>query len=236
MARRAGVLAVAALAGVLGAAGPAAADVVVNPASAPQGSGANLTFRVTNTGRSPITRVQLILPPDTPVAEVYPLSVDDWAPQITQRELRHPLTTIHSGTPVTETARDISWIAVPGRSIAPGRHADLGIALGPLPTVSRMSFQVRATYAGGGAGPSMPPAVLTLTPAAGGRAPVHGGHAATAAGGDAALPAVVAQADSGRRWWSIAGWTGVALLAIGMLVAVRRSRRASFWRYRDPPE
>ncbi|HEY7273020.1 MAG TPA: DUF1775 domain-containing protein [Actinoplanes sp.] len=228
VARRAGVLAVAAVAGVLVAAGPAAADVAVNPTSAPQGSGANLTFRVTNSGSSPITRVKLMLPPDTPVAEVYPLSVDDWAPQITQQKLTHPLTTIHGGTPVTETAKDITWIAMPGRAIAPGGHADLGIALGPLPTVSRMSFEVRPTYADGAAGPAMPPAVLALTPAAAGQAPAHG-HGSTGATGsdDAAFAAVVAQANRGPNWWSIAGWIAAGLLAIAMVGAYLRSRRRS---------
>jgi hypothetical protein len=228
VARRAGVLAVAAVAGVLIAAGPAAADVAVNPTSAPQGSGANLTFRVTNTGSSPIIRVKLVLPPDTPVAEVYPLSADDWAPQITQQKLTHPLTTIHGGTPVTETAKDITWIAMPGKAIAPGRHADLGIALGPLPTVSRMAFEVRPTYADGAAGPAMPPAVLALTPATAGQAPAHG-HGATDATGsdDAAFAAVVAQADHGPNWWSIAGWIAAGLLAVGLGVAYLRSRRRS---------
>ena len=227
MVRRAGVLAAGAVAGVLVAAGPAAADAAVSPTSAPQGSGANLTFRVTNTARSPITRVKLILPPDTPVAEVYPLSVDDWAPQITQRKLSHPLTTIHGGAPVTETAQAITWIAMPGRSVAPGRHADLGIALGPLPAVSRMSFQVQATYADGAAGPAMPPAVLTLTPAAAGRAPAHSGHAATATarGDDAAFTPVVVQADRAPSWWSIAGWIAAGLLTIGLVVPLLRSRR-----------
>ena len=225
--RRVAVLLATAVAGVLVAAGPAAADVAVSPTSAPQGSGANLTFRVTNTGTSPITRVKLVLPPDTPVAEVYPLSVDDWAPQITQQKLTHPLTTIHGGTPVTETAKDITWIAMPGKAIVPGRHADLTVALGPLPTVSRMSFEMRTTYAGGAAGPAMPPAVLALTPAATGQAPAHGGHAATAVAGsdDAASAAAVAPADRGPSWWSIAGWIAAALLAAGMVVAYLRSRR-----------
>jgi hypothetical protein len=226
VARRVGVLFGAAVAGVLVAAGPAAADVAVSPTSAPQGSGANLTFRVANTGSSPITRIKLVLPPDTPVAEVYPLSVDDWAPQITQQKLTHPLTTIHGGTPVTETAKDITWIAMPGKAIAPGGHADLSIALGPLPTVSRMSFEMRATYADGKAGPAIPPVVLALTPAVAGQAPAHG-HAGTATAGsdDAAFAAAAASADRGPSWWSIAGWIAAALLAAGMVVAYLRSRR-----------
>jgi hypothetical protein len=222
--RRVGVLFGAAIAGVLVAAGPAAADVAVSPTSAPQGSGANLTFRVGNTGSSPITWIKLVLPPDTPVAEVYPLSVDDWAPQITQQKLTHPLTTIHGGTPVTETAKDITWIAMPGKAIAPGGHADLGIALGPLPTVSRMSFEMRATYADGKAGPAMPPVVLALTPAVAGQAPAHG-HAGTATAGSDDAAAAVASADRGPSWWSIAGWIAAALLAAGMVVTYLRSRR-----------
>jgi uncharacterized protein YcnI len=110
--RRAGVLAAAITAGVLGMAAPAMADVSIDPPSAPQGSGANVHFKVTNTGQSPITRVKLIMPADTPVAEVFPLSVDNWAPQITPLKLSTPLTSIHAGTPVTETAAAITWIAV----------------------------------------------------------------------------------------------------------------------------
>jgi hypothetical protein len=152
--------------------------------------------------------------------------VDDWAPQITQQKLTHPLTTIHGGTPVTETAKDITWIAMPGKAIAPGGHADLSIALGPLPTVSRMSFEMQATYADGKAGPAIPPVVLALTPAVAGQAPAHG-HAGTATAGsdDAAFAAAAASADRGPSWWSIAGWIAAALLAAGMVVAYLRSRR-----------
>ena len=219
-----GVLAVAAIAGPLLAAGPAAADVAVNPASAPQGSGATVTFRVTNTAPEAITRVTLVLPRDTPVAEVYPLSVTDWAPQVTQQTLSRPLTTIHGGPPVSVTARDITWTAMPGTSIAPGRYADLSVALGPLPTVSRMSFVVRAGYAGGGAAPAVPPPVLSLTPAAAGRPPAHAGHgtAARTAPDDAA---VGAPAGRGPDREPIAGWIAAGLLAIGMVVALLWCRR-----------
>jgi hypothetical protein len=206
-------------------AGPVVADVSVSPASAAQGSGANLTFRVTNTSRSAITRVKLVLPPDSPVAEVYPLSVDDWAPQITQQKLTQPLTTIHGGVPVTVTAKDITWIAMPGKDIAPGRYADLSIALGPLPALSQMRFTVEPTYAGGAAGPAMSPVVLALTPATAGTAPGHTGHGGAAAGGgsdseDAAFAAIVAQAEQGPSWWSILGWIVAALAGIGAVVAV----------------
>ena len=124
------MLAAAVAAGVLGAASPAAADVTVSPPSAPQGSGANVTFTVTNTAPSAITKVKLRLPADLPVAEVYPLSVDDWAPQITNRKLDTPLTSIHAGRRSPRPPRTITWIAMPGKALAPGKSADLAVALG----------------------------------------------------------------------------------------------------------
>lgn len=223
------MLAAAIAAGVLGTAAPAMADVSIDPPSAAQGSGANVHFKVTNTGASPITRVKLVLPADTPVAEVFPLSVDNWAPQITPLKLSTPLTSIHAGTPVTETAAAITWIAVPGKALAPGGSADLAVALGPLPLTSTMTFHLEPTYAAG-SGPALPPAVLTLTEAAPGQATGHTGHDGTAtepaAGSDdAVFAAVVAQAEQGPGFWSIAGWIVAALAVAGAVLAVLRGRR-----------
>src|SRR4051794_11009839 len=158
-ARRAGALTIAATAGALAIAGPAMADVTVSPPSAPQTSGANLDFRITNTEKSTMIRVKLSVPADTPIAEVYPLSVPDWAPDITQQKLATPLDTIHGGTPVTEVTKDITWIAMPGKGIAPGASADLSVSLGPLPTLSQMHFDVTPAYADGHAGRPIPPVV-----------------------------------------------------------------------------
>ena len=228
--RRAGVLAAAVAAGVLCAASPAAADVTVSPPSAPQGSGVNVTFKVTNTAQSAITKLKLLLPADLPVAEVYPLSVDDWAPQITNRSLDTPLTSIHGGTPVTETASDISWTAMPGKALPPGKSADLLVAMGPLPSSAQMSFTIQATYADPAKGAPLPPAVLTLTPAAPGQeAATHSEHSGTAADGtdgtDAATFAALIDANDGPGFWTIAGWVVAALAAAAGAVAVLRSRR-----------
>jgi Domain of unkown function (DUF1775) len=226
---RAGVLLVATAAGVLCAAGPAAADVAVSPASAPRGSGADLTFRVGNPRTdSAITRIRLSLPADTAVAEVYPLSVPDWAPQMTQKHLATPLTTIHGGTPVTEATSSVTWTAMPGRALAPGGRTDLTIALGPLPQTSTITFEVAATYADGRTLP-MPPAVVRLTPADPAQQGAHAGHdpAAPAAADDGidygAL--IAAQEDSGPAFWSLAGWAAAALCALAALVTVLRARR-----------
>jgi Domain of unkown function (DUF1775) len=231
-ARRAGVLIIAATAGALAAAGPAMADVSVSPPSAPQTTGANLTFHVTNTGKSAMTKVTVALPADTAVAEIYPLSVPDWAPAIAQKHLATPLDTIHGGTPVTDATSSITWVAMPGKALAPGAAADLSVALGPLPTTTSLSFMVTATYADGRPGPAIPPAVLKLSPAtAEEAAAAHAGHdpaagTDTATDPDAALFAqTVAQADSGPSWWSILGWVAAAGLAAIAIVMIMRNRR-----------
>ncbi len=225
--RRAGVLTVAVAAGVLCVASPAAADVTVSPPSAPQGSGTNLTFTVTNTARSAITKVKLVLPADLPVAEAYPLSADNWAPQITTRPLDVPLTSIHGAQPVTSTASDITWTAMPGKALAPGKSADLAVAMGPLPMSARMSFTVQPTYADPAKGAPVPPVTLTLTPAAG-EAATHPGHTgtgtATTGDTDAATFAALIEADDGPGW-TIAGWVVAALAAAAGAIAVLRSRR-----------
>jgi hypothetical protein len=230
IASRAGVLAAAATAGVLATAGPALADATVAPAGAPQGGSVNLHFTVTNTGQSAMTRVKLLLPADTPIAEVFPLSVDNWAPQITTMKLATPLTTIHGGAPVTETASAITWLSVRGKAIPPGGSAELAVALGPMPYTSQMRFTLQPTYADGKAGPAIAPVTLPLAPAAAGpEATGHSGHGGTTgntAADDAAFAAVVAEAQ-GPGFWSIAGWVVAALAVAAALVMMLRGRRGT---------
>jgi hypothetical protein len=213
-------------------AGPAWADVTVSPTTAVQGTGENLTLHVTNTGTGPIGTITVRLPADTPIAEVFPLSVDDWAPQIEPRTLSTPLTTIHGGTPVTETAAAITWIAMPGKALAPGRSADVAMAVGPMPTVGSLRLAVETKYADGKPGPAMPPATLTLTPAQPGQLPPahHGGAPAggDAAGGEEALFAeVTGDAGRGPSIWSVGGWVvaGLALLAGAAMMLRNRQLR-----------
>ncbi|MEU4692927.1 DUF1775 domain-containing protein [Actinoplanes sp. NPDC023714] len=236
MARRAGVLTVVSAAAVLFAAGPAAADVTVSPASAPQGSGENLTFRVTNDGAKPITEVTLRIPADSPIAEVYPLSVDDWAPRIDWQKLSRPLAQIHGATPVDEVPSAITWIAVNGATIAPGKSADLTVALGPLPTLSSVAFTLDSKYADGSAAPAMPPATLALTPSDGTATTSHHGAAAGAAGTEqqaalspqeqAAFNEILEEGD-GPSVLSLTGWAVAALALLGAGWALLRNRRGA---------
>jgi hypothetical protein len=233
--RRAGVLAATTVAGVLTMAGPALADVKVEPASAPQGSGQNVHFQYTNTASCTVSRVKLVMPKDTPVAEVFPLSNENWAPQITPLKLTTPLTSIHSGTPVTETASAITWIAMKGRELAPGRSDDLAVALGPLPTTSSMTFGLEQICTDGKAGPAVPNVSLALTPALPGQTSGHAGHGGaggtttqegdTSAEDAATFEALIDAQDDGPGFWTYAGWV-VGLLALGAVAyLLLRGRR-----------
>ena len=214
MSRRACVLAAAVAAGVLSGAAPAAADVTVSPPVAPRGAGANQTFRVVNDHpTAAMTKIRLVLPKATPVAEVYPLSVPDWAPQIAGRTLNPPMQGPHGGSPVTEATASITWTAAPGKALKPGEAADVMIAIGPLPDTDQMSFQVQATYADGSPGPAIAPVVLKLTaPQA---APVDSAEVQLLA--DPGIP--------GPGPWTTAAWVLALLTGVAGVVALVRSRR-----------
>jgi hypothetical protein len=242
LARRAGVLIAAAACGAL-AATPALADVSVSPTSAVQGEGENFTFHVTNTGAQPVGTVTLKIPADTPVAEVYPLSVDNWAPKITMKTLASPLATIHGGTPTTQVTDTISWIAMPGHALAPGAATDLSIAIGPMPTLSTMRFDLSTLFSDGKPGPAMTPAAVALTVATAQQqaqsSAEHAGHEATGTdttGTDdaqtqaenAEFAKAIADATRGPSIVSIGGWVlfGALLLGGGAWLMLRNRHRA----------
>jgi hypothetical protein len=238
-ARRAGVLAVAAAVGAL-VATPAFADVTVSPNTSVQGDGADFKFHVTNTGAKPIGSVTLTLPADAPVAEAYPLSNPNWAPKIQTIKLTTPLTSTMTGIPETETTGGITWIAMPGLALQPGRSDDLMISLGPMPTLSSYKFTVTTKYTDGTQGPAMTPPVVKLSPATAQQQAVidqsHAGHAGhdAAAGGDTGTTAddpdaaqfakVVADATRGPSIWSIIGWVVAAAGLLGGAWLMFRSR------------
>ncbi|MEV4347060.1 DUF1775 domain-containing protein [Actinoplanes sp. NPDC049596] len=242
LARRAGVPTAATLLGVL-IASPALADVTVSPGSAPQGEGENLTFHVTNTGTQPVHTITLKLPDDAPVAEVYPLSVDNWGPKIEMKDLSTPLPTIHGDTKATETASSITWIAMPGKDLATGQGTDVRVAIGPLPALSTMRFTVVTTYADGKPGPTMPPVDLTLTPGTGGAPAGHNAHGGGTAGTGAPSDAeaqyfeqTIADAERGPSIWSIGGWVVAGLVLLGGAVMMFRNRHRATEEDDEPEE
>jgi hypothetical protein len=236
LARRAGVLAGAAIAGAL-VATPALADVAVTPASAVQGDGVDVNFKVTNTGDKPLGTVTVTLPADSPVAEAYPLSNDDWAPKITTIKLTHPLPSMMTNIPVDQATSAITWIAMPGLALAPGKSADLKVSLGPMPALSSYRFTVTTKYSDGTAGPAMTPGTLALTPAtAQQQAVIDQAHAGMNMGGQTAagtsddadrnaqFAKIVADATRGPSVLSIVGWIVAGLALAGGIALMFRSR------------
>ncbi|WP_130334171.1 DUF1775 domain-containing protein [Micromonospora kangleipakensis] len=240
------LLPAAAAAGVLlGWAGPAqAAEVSITtaPAQVHQGDAVEVTFAVPEERSGTRTeRIEIRMPGDAPVGEVYPMSVPGWAPRITTRTLDQPVAGIHA--PGVDTVTDsVTWIRVPGAAAGPAR---LALGMGPMPATDRLAFQVVQTYADGtvvrwadSAGGARPAPTLALLPAAPGAAtgghPGHGGTTAEgpadpAARADAAGAAGPAPAADGQDAPSadlllggglLAGLAGGA--AIGWLFSRRR--------------
>jgi uncharacterized protein YcnI len=131
-----------------GAPAAAAADIVLEPPQAPRGSGIMLTFQIPEQSADAYTtELRLDLPADLPIAEVYPMSVDDWAPRITNRTLDEPLPGLHGGM-MTEITESIVWqrVAAAPADVAPVR---LSVSIGPLPDADRVDFTVTQTYSDG---------------------------------------------------------------------------------------
>ncbi|MGK5442428.1 DUF1775 domain-containing protein [Micromonospora sp. URMC 105] len=192
--RRAGLVLAAATAGALAWPGAAlAADVTTTPTRATQGDAVEMTFVVPEERPGARTeKIEVKLPADAPIGEVYPLSVDGWAPLMTSRNLDAPVAGIHAPSVTTVTA-SVVWTRAAGKP-EPG-PARLALAMGPLPQADRMSFELVQTYSDGTvvrwadpAGGAHPAPTLALEPAAPGAAPGHGhgGPDAAAPPGDAA--------------------------------------------------
>lgn len=215
--------AVALGAGVVGAlafAGPAVASVSVSPSTAPRGGPAELAFQITEDRPGAYTtQIELDAPEATPIAEIYPMSADDWAPRVATRQLSQPVELIH-GTTTTEVVSSITWLRVTGPPGGPAKPAELRVSLGPMPATETVAFTVVQTYsdgtvvrwadapAAGGSQPAHPAPVVTLVddPAA---SAGHDGHGAS--DGTAAGPA----AGSGGRSGGTYG-----ILAAGLLVGL----------------
>ncbi|WP_051723940.1 DUF1775 domain-containing protein [Micromonospora chokoriensis] len=221
-----------------------AADVTTTPTEARQGDAIRLEFTVPEERAGTKTnQIEVRLPADAPIAEVYPMSVNGWAPRISSRTLDKPVAGIHSSGVSTVTT-GVTWVRVGESDPGPAR---LSLSMGPMPQSERLTFEVVQTYADGtvvkwadAAGAHRAP-VLTLLPAApGGAGAVGHGHGAPAAGGPATAdsggdappasaggaPEESGNADGMLAAGLLAGLGGGA--AIGWLV--------SRWRRRNPDE
>ncbi|RKN39400.1 DUF1775 domain-containing protein [Micromonospora endolithica] len=226
--RRAGVVTALVTLAVLAWPGAAyAADVTITPTEARQGEAVKLEFVVPEDRAGTRTeRIEVRLPVDAPIAEVYPMSVDGWAPRIDSRVLDTPVAGIHSTT-VGMVTSAVTWVRMPGSAAGPAR---LTLSMGPLPRADRLAFEVLQTYADGTvvrrSGPAGP--ALTLLPGAPGAVAGHGHGAAPAA------PQAATDDGSGD------GGSPQGLLVAGLLAGlgggVAGGWALSRWRRRESPD
>ncbi|MFI7577149.1 DUF1775 domain-containing protein [Micromonospora sp. NPDC049497] len=211
--RRAGVVTALVALAVLAWPGEAqAADVTITPGQARQGEAVKVEFVVPEDRAGTRTaRIEVRLPADAPIAEVYPMSVEGWAPRIDSRLLDTPVAGIHSTTVSTVTSA-VTWTRMPGAAAGPAR---LTLSMGPLPQADRLAFEVIQTYADGtvvrrtdAAAP-----VLTLLPALPGAAAGHGGHGAAPA-------APRGQVADGATGTDDEGGSSQGLLVAGLLAGL----------------
>ncbi|MET8358330.1 DUF1775 domain-containing protein [Micromonospora sp. NPDC005171] len=224
-----------------------AADVTTTPTEARQGDAVRLEFSVPEERPGTKTnQIEVRLPTDAPIAEVYPMSVNGWAPRISSRTLDKPVAGIHS-TGVSTVTTAVTWVRVGAGEPGPAR---LALSMGPMPQAERLTFEVVQTYADGtvvrwadAAGPHRAPA-LTLLPAAPGAAgpAAHGGgHGGPAAGAPAAANGGVGAAPPARAGGADEeSGNADGMLAAGLLAGLGGGAAigwlVSRWRRRDPDE
>ncbi|WP_189044139.1 DUF1775 domain-containing protein [Micromonospora sonchi] len=231
--RRGGLVAALATVGVLLWPATAWADgVTFTPTEAQQGNSVKLEFVVPDERPGVRTeRIDIRMPTDTPVAEVWPLSVSGWAPAITTRKLDTPVTGMHGPATDVVTAA-LTWTRAAGQ--ADDGPARLVFSMAPLPQTDRLAFELTQTYADGlqvhwGERPGQRPLpALTLTP--GDPAYPHAGHAGhrvspAGGGAPAAEPPATAATDSGPNANSLLAAGLVAGLGGGAVVGWLISRR-----------
>lgn len=166
-ARRAAMIGALTLAG-LAIAATASAHVTVSPTSLPQGSTAELTFKVPNEESNAHTvSLQLQIPTDHPIAQLLAKPVPGWTVAVHTITLATPLKT-DDGT-FTTAVNEVDWT---GGAIQPGQYQDFQISVDPLPSnTTQLVFKAVQTYSNGdvvrwidlGTGADHPAPVLTLT-------------------------------------------------------------------------
>ncbi|MBQ1047894.1 DUF1775 domain-containing protein [Micromonospora sp. C51] len=234
--RRRGVL-VAALATAVVLLWPATAwadGVTFTPAEAQQGNAVKLEFVVPDERPGVRTeRIEIKIPENPPIAEVYPLSVEGWAPTITTRKLDRPVSGMHGPATDVVTASLIWSRAKDQAGEGPAR---LVFSMAPLPQTERLTFELVQTYADGlqvrwGGGPGQRPLpALTLLPGDPAYPGAHGGHGAAPGGAaPAEAPPTTAASDGGPNANSLLAAGLVAGLGGGAVVGwlISRRRRAT---------
>lgn len=218
-------------------AGPAAAHVTIDPASAPQGATVKLSFLVPNEEPDlKVTKVQIVFPtpPDTPIASVVVGQKPGWTARLTMQTLSTPIVTDDGR--INRVVREIDWTAKTlGDAIGANEFGEFTIDADGLPAdESAIAFKAVQTYSNGDAVRWIDP-VTPGAPAADHPTPIleltkpttesTSTTAPPAGGGNVASAAAYDKDNSARAMAIIAAALGAValLLATGALMRRRRS-------------
>src|SRR5580698_5196589 len=140
---RAAIVAGGAVLGVLALAGTAFAHVTITPASVPQGSTAELTFKVPNEESSAATvELQLQVPTAHPIAQFLVKPVPGWTISVRTVTLAKPIVTDDGS--FSTAVSEVTWT---GGKILPGQYQDFSVSADPLPSgVGQVVFKAIQTY------------------------------------------------------------------------------------------
>jgi uncharacterized protein YcnI len=208
--------------GVAVLAGTAFAHVTISPAAAPQGSTAELTFRVPNEeARAATVELQLQVPTAHPIAQFLVKPVPGWTISVRTSTLAKPVVTDDGS--FSTAVSEVTWT---GGKILPGQYQDFSVSADPLPSgVGQLAFKAIQTYSNGDVvrwidlpqpgqpDPAHPAPVLTLTTAGTG-SPGTGDSASSGAAGVSGTPA---EPPAGAGSDTAALALGAAGLAAGLL-------------------
>jgi hypothetical protein len=114
-----------------------------------QDEAAPVTFRVTNDSpTASLTSVEFRIPEEFSIAEVIPMSVDDWGPSQTMRTITEPVTGLH-GAQTTEIVATLTWTAMPGAELKPGATVQFTISMFVLPRTATFAIPVVLRFSDG---------------------------------------------------------------------------------------
>jgi uncharacterized protein YcnI len=223
--RRLRTAAAAALTGaaLLVGAGAASAHVSVSSPDASPGGYGKIVFRVpSESAKASTVKVSVLLPTDTPLAEVSPKVMTGWSVAEQTTSLDKPITN-DDGFTVSKAVSKVTWTAT-GAGIPPEQFDEFELSVGPFPkSVDALHFPTVQTYsngsvvkwdevATGGAEPEHPAPALTLT------------DVADSTFEDSAGLATTDQSDKAARTLGI---VAIALAAVGVGLAATSMRRRS---------
>lgn len=227
-----GLLAVAAAtACLLASAVPAAAQVSIVPDQVAGGGTQTFAFRFADERKdTKAVRLELLFPPDTPIAFVQVDPAAGWNAHIRSRPVDPP---VRLGDQTVSQVADA--LVFDGGAVAPGEFEQFLVTMGPLPVDGRIVFEATQNFADGTSQhwasiPGQGPAIAIGSGAAAGAAPAGAAAASPDAGYVEAEPGEPAAAketapDSGPPLLVLWVALGVAVIVIAVVGLRARHRR-----------